>query len=57
VVSIVTGNGLKDVASAQKAAGLTMPGKDDSGDGGPLIRIPPLMDLLAVELGKRGVGS
>jgi threonine synthase len=48
VVSIVTGNGLKDTASAQKAAGL---GPAE----GPLIRIPPDMALLAGEFKKRGI--
>jgi threonine synthase len=48
VVSIVTGNGLKDVASAQKAAGVS-PGES------PLIRIPADMDLLADEFRKRGI--
>jgi threonine synthase len=48
VVSIVTGNGLKDTASAQKAAGL-------SSSGSPLIRIPPDMDMLVDEFKKRGI--
>ncbi|MDR1099703.1 MAG: threonine synthase, partial [Treponema sp.] len=48
VVSIVTGNGLKDVASAQKAAGLS-PAES------PLIRIPADMDMLADEFRKRGI--
>jgi threonine synthase len=48
VVSIVTGNGLKDTASAQKAAGF-------SAAASPLISIPPDMDLLAAEFKKRGI--
>jgi threonine synthase len=48
VVSIVTGNGLKDTASAQKAAGF-------SAAEGPLIRIPPDVALLAEEFKKRGI--
>jgi threonine synthase len=54
VVSIVTGNGLKDVASAQKAAGIAG-GVTDTGMEN-LIRIEPDMDLLAGELRKRGIG-
>ena len=53
VVSIVTGNGLKDVASAQKAAGI-----GDAPAGGlesRLIHIEPDMDLLAREFAKRGI--
>ena len=50
VVSIVTGNGLKDTASAQKAAGLSA-----GPEQGPLIRIPPDMGLLADEFKKRGI--
>jgi threonine synthase len=49
VVSIVTGNGLKDTASAQKAAGVSAAAED------PLIRIPPDMALLAEEFKKRGI--
>jgi threonine synthase len=49
VVSIVTGNGLKDTASAQKAAGLS------SSPESPLIRIPADMDILAEEFKKRGI--
>jgi threonine synthase len=48
VVSIVTGNGLKDTASAQKAAGI--PAAES-----PLISIPPDMDMLAGEFRKRGI--
>jgi threonine synthase len=47
VVSIVTGNGLKDVASAEKAAAA-------SPQGG-LLRIPPDMDTLVEEFGRRGI--
>jgi len=51
VVSIVTGNGLKDTASAQGAAGIgVMP------DGeAKLLRIEPDIDLLTQELAKRGI--
>ncbi|MCL2318580.1 MAG: pyridoxal-phosphate dependent enzyme, partial [Treponema sp.] len=67
VVSIVTGNGLKDVASAQMAAGIgsgvsravsrgTGDGaKPDSNGESPLIRIEPDMDLLSREFAKRGI--
>jgi threonine synthase len=48
VVSIVTGNGLKDTASARKAAGV-------SAAESPLINIPPDMALLAAEFKKRGI--
>ena len=48
VVSIVTGNGLKDVASAQKAAGI------DAGATNH-IRIEPDMALLTKEFSKRGL--
>jgi len=48
VVSIVTGNGLKDVASAQKAAGI-------GGGAANLIRIDPDMGLLTKEFSKRGL--
>jgi len=51
VVSIVTGNGLKDVASAQTAAGI---GAIPDGDAN-LLRIEPDIDLLARELAKRGI--
>ena len=44
VVSIVTGNGLKDIASAQKAAAAAN-----------LIRIEPDMALLTKEFSKRGL--
>jgi threonine synthase len=47
VVSVVTGNGLKDVASAGKAAG--------ADPRGGLLRIPPDMDTLVEEFGKRGI--
>jgi threonine synthase len=49
-VSIVTGNGLKDIVSAQKAAGIGGIPPDNS----RLIHIEPDMDLLAGELHKRG---
>ncbi|MDR0601887.1 MAG: threonine synthase, partial [Treponema sp.] len=48
VVSIVTGNGLKDTASARRAA-------EFSPAGGALINIPPDMKMLEEELGKRAV--
>jgi len=57
VVSIVTGNGLKDVVSAQKAAGISavVSGAVPGGAGeSKLIRIEPDMDLLAAEFAKRG---
>jgi len=44
VVSIVTGNGLKDVASAQTATGKDL-----------LLHIEPDIDLLVRELAKRGI--
>jgi threonine synthase len=47
VVSVVTGNGLKDVASAEKAAGAS----PQSG----FLHIPPDMDTLMDEFGKRGI--
>jgi len=56
VVSIVTGNGLKDVASAQKAAGISGGGKNGGSMESRLIRIEPDMDLLTAELDKRGIG-
>jgi threonine synthase len=57
-VTLVTGNGLKDIASAEKAAGLA-PGSADaagpaSGDRAP-IRIPPDMKLLEREFERRGL--
>jgi threonine synthase len=55
VVSTVTGNGPKDIASAQKAAGIggaAPPGNE--GDSN-LIRIEPDMELLAGEFAKRGI--
>ncbi|MDR1574910.1 MAG: threonine synthase [Treponema sp.] len=51
VVSIVTGNGLKDVASAQKAAGIDSP----AGGASNLLRIAPDMKLLTEEFAKRGI--
>jgi threonine synthase len=53
VVSVVTGNGLKDTASARQAAGID--GADESGASN-LIRIAPDMDLLTAEFAKRGIG-
>ena len=55
VVSIVTGNGLKDVASAQKAAGISGDAATDNSDESKLIHIEPDMDLLINELTKRGI--
>jgi threonine synthase len=49
VVSVVTGNGLKDVASAGQAAGAS------SSPQGGLLHIPPDMDTLVEEFGKRGI--
>jgi threonine synthase len=54
VVSLVTGNGLKDIVSAQKAAGFGGVETAESGVS-PLIRIDPDMDLLTKEFGKRGI--
>jgi threonine synthase len=53
VVSIVTGNGLKDVASAQKAAGIG--GLPENAGAANLIRIEPDMALLTWEFLKRGI--
>jgi threonine synthase len=52
VVSIVTGNGLKDVASAQKAAGIGVGAIPENTN---LIRIEPDMDLLTKEFSKHGL--
>ena len=49
VVSVVTGNGLKDVASAEKAASAS------SFPQGGLLRIFPDMDTIVEEFGKRGI--
>ena len=58
VVSLVTGNGLKDVVSAQKAAGLGEGGMAaNGGEQATLIRIEPDMALLAKEFAKRGIGA
>jgi threonine synthase len=59
VVSVVTGNGLKDVASAQcavaqKAAGIGGGSADNFDSTSSLITIEPDMNLLAGELAKRG---
>jgi threonine synthase len=48
VVSVVTGNGLKDTASAQKAT------DDFSSPRSGLLHIPPDMDILVEEFRKRG---
>jgi threonine synthase len=58
VVSLVTGNGLKDIASAQKAAGIDSSGVTRNGvtnNNANLIHIEPDMDLLAKEFNKRGI--
>ena len=58
VVSIVTGNGLKDVASAQKAAGISQEfigGQPGLIDKPKLIRIEPDMGLLSAEFAKMGI--
>jgi threonine synthase len=64
VVSVVTGNGLKDVASAQKAAGVGggVPGLGgascNAAGGGnlpALLHIAPEMKLLEEEFAKRGI--
>jgi threonine synthase len=48
VVSVVTGNGLKDVASAQRAAA-------EAGLAGEPIHIPPELDILIDEFKKRNI--
>jgi threonine synthase len=48
VVSVVTGNGLKDVASAQRAAA-------EAGPLGEPIHIPPELGLLIEEFKKRNI--
>jgi threonine synthase len=66
VVSVVTGNGLKDVVSAQYAAGIDSPGAlcagtagavaGAAGGGSPaLLRIAPEMKLLEEEFAGRGI--
>ena len=55
VVSIVTGNGLKDTASAQIAAGISGSTEDKSSGASKLIHIEPDMNLLVEELVKRGI--
>ncbi|MDR2133729.1 MAG: threonine synthase [Treponema sp.] len=63
VVSVVTGNGLKDVASAQRAAGIEPSGAEGAADsagagaaGSPaLLRIAPEMKLLEEEFARRGL--
>jgi threonine synthase len=55
VVSIVTGNGLKDVASAQRAAGIGGGAIPDSNSESKLLRIEPDIDLLTRELAKLGI--
>ena len=55
VVSIVTGNGLKDTASAQKAAGISGGAALTNTGESQLIRIEPDMDLLTGEFAKRGI--
>jgi threonine synthase len=53
LVSIVTGNGLKDVASAQTAAGIGA--ASINSNESKLIHIEPNMDLLTEEFAKRGI--
>jgi threonine synthase len=53
VVSVVTGNGLKDVVSAQKAAGS---GADGASGAANLLRIAPDMGRLTAEFAERGIG-
>jgi hypothetical protein len=54
-VSIVTGNGLKDTASARTAAGVGG-GVTPNGHGeSKLLNIEPDIDLLVRELAKRGI--
>jgi len=55
VVSIVTGNGLKDVASAQIAAGISGAGEAPNEYESKLIHIEPDMDLLTKEFEKRRI--
>jgi threonine synthase len=59
VVSVVTGNGLKDTASAQKAVGIGEGGVAANSESAAkaLIRIEPDMALLAKEFAKRGIGA
>jgi threonine synthase len=52
VVTIITGNGLKDIASAQKATGI---GGSTINNSTNLIHIEPDMELLANEFAKRGI--
>jgi len=54
-VSIVTGNGLKDVASAQTAAGVGGGVAHNKDGESKLLRIEPDIDLLTRELAKRGI--
>jgi threonine synthase len=54
VVSIVTGNGLKDIASARQAAGIGDAPRESAAAN--LIRIEPDMNLLAKEFAARGIG-
>jgi threonine synthase len=58
VVSVVTGNGLKDVVSAQKAAATASEGGAMAANGGDsnLLRIAPDMALLTEEFARRGIG-
>jgi threonine synthase len=55
VVSIVTGNGLKDVASAQTAVGISGSIMPNGHGEEKLLRIEPDIDLLTRELAKRGI--
>jgi threonine synthase len=54
VVSLITGNGLKDVASARKAAGVDN-GAAGAESHGALIRIEPDIALLEKEFSRQGI--
>ncbi|GHV96292.1 threonine synthase [Spirochaetia bacterium] len=56
VVSVVTGNGLKDVVSAQKAASAASGTMAANGGASNLLRIAPDMALLTEEFSRRGIG-
>jgi threonine synthase len=56
-VAIVTGNGLKDTASAQRAAGLDGAAGPGADGASSLIRVEPDMALLEREFEKRGIGK
>jgi len=56
-VSVVTGNGLKDVASAQAAAGIGGGAKPGSSAASKLIHIEPDMEKLSREFAKMGIAG